>query len=157
MDKRNFDKTEDEKTDDDQHEDADGGGSGNNARHPETTLVRKLSWGSDEDAKALLRNARVTDDSNSKRAFDYIIASDIVHWPELYDLLIESFVSLSGLRTQIYLSYEQRKLERERMFFQKAHRHFHVEQIPPSDQHQDYVCKEIFIYKLTLKQGDDHL
>ncbi|CAG8445511.1 7551_t:CDS:2 [Diversispora eburnea] len=60
---------------------------------------------------------------------DYVLASDVVYEPELFDALIQTFLTIcSPKRTKIYLGYKKRGLstKEERQFFKKLQNKFHV-------------------------------
>lgn len=76
-----------------------------------TVLVQEYSWGI----------------SKSQKTFDFIICSDLVYFPELFQPLIDSLLDLSDEKTIIYLSYKKRSISKESLFFQMFGQYFDYE------------------------------
>ena len=104
--------------------------------------VVPLSWGDNEQAALLLEHAG---------SFDLIVVSDCVHWPELFEKLIDTMDALSTVQTAIYLSYEVRNFSREKEFFALAKQRFLIDILPKEELDPEFCCDEIIVFRLRRR------
>lgn len=70
--------------------------------------------------------------------FDAVLLADVVHWPELFDPLIETLNLLCGQEVEILLAYEKREFDKEVEFFAKFGEKFSFRDIKEDEQHEDF-------------------
>eukprot|EP00128_Syssomonas_multiformis_P002087 Colp12_sorted_trinity150504_noHs@9416 len=87
--------------------------------------LRSLCWGEQEQADAL------------QPPFDVVLASDVVYFPELFDILIDTLNAVCSLETVLYIAYKKRSIVKEEGFFYKMGRYFEFEEIT-----QDMIDKD---------------
>jgi len=106
----------------------------------------KLLWG---DAAAV---------SALNPPFDVVLAADCaaVVYEDAFRDLVASLVALSHADSIVLLSY-QRRHQVEDIFFEELRRWFHVELVPRSDLHPDFVSveplphiSEIMVFRLRM-------
>ncbi|KAF8970264.1 hypothetical protein BGZ46_010538 [Entomortierella lignicola] len=81
--------------------------------------VAPLAWGNSSHAESILSKGRV----------DYIVASDLVYFPELYPALLQTLREISNLDTTIIFGYKERTLEKESPFWEQFGRYFEMEAV----------------------------
>ncbi|RHZ82693.1 hypothetical protein Glove_104g33 [Diversispora epigaea] len=99
--------------------------------------IEPLKWGDWVGAKKL-------------GVIDYVLASDVVYEPELFDALIQTFLTIcSPKRTKIYLGYKKRGLstKEEKQFFKKLRNKFHITSLQDLPNINDE--SKIYIYELS--------
>ncbi|KAI9020323.1 putative methyltransferase-domain-containing protein [Hyaloraphidium curvatum] len=110
----------------------------NATRAGENVKVAELPWGKDHlDA---LRAGGL------EPPYDVVLLSDVVHWPDLFEPLMETLVAVStpagagtaGRRTAVFLAYERRDLEVEARFFHLLGQEFPFSHVKEEDQHEDF-------------------
>ncbi|KAF9971692.1 hypothetical protein BGZ73_005265 [Actinomortierella ambigua] len=82
-------------------------------------LVEPLAWGNDEHAKKLL--------AEHGGAPDFIVASDLVYFPELYPPLLQTLRDICSLKTKVLFGYKERSLWKETPFWEEFGRYFAME------------------------------
>lgn len=79
---------------------------------PENTaaeiIVDRLHWGNSTDAKRVL----------SGGAFDLVVVSDCVYFPELFGMLLDTLLEVCDGGTRVVIGYKCRSLEKEVGFWQ---------------------------------------
>ncbi|KAF9916869.1 hypothetical protein BX616_002589 [Lobosporangium transversale] len=94
--------------------------------------VKPLAWGNSTHAEKILAQGRV----------DYIVASDLVYFPELYPPLLETLKEVTDLETRIIFGYKERAHWKELPFWEQFGRFFKFEVVrieknrPSTDPHQ---------------------
>ncbi|KAG0348687.1 hypothetical protein BG004_004509 [Podila humilis] len=79
--------------------------------------VEPLAWGNSSHAAKILSQGRV----------DYIVASDLVYFPELYPPLLQTLIEISDLETRIIFGYKDREQWKETPFWEQFGRFFEIE------------------------------
>ncbi|CAG8722491.1 13153_t:CDS:2 [Dentiscutata erythropus] len=99
--------------------------------------IESLKWGDSSKAKQL-------------GVVDYVLASDVVYEPDLFDSLIQTLVTVcTPGHTKIFLGYKRRGLtkEEERSFFSKLQSKFRMSLLPDLENAADEG--QIYIYELS--------
>ncbi|KAF0441545.1 putative methyltransferase-domain-containing protein [Gigaspora margarita] len=99
--------------------------------------IKSLKWGDSSKARQL-------------GVIDYVLASDVVYEPDLFDYLIQTLVTVcTPGHTKIFLGYKRRGLtkEEERSFFSKLQSRFTMSLLPDLDNAEDEG--QIYIYELS--------
>jgi predicted nicotinamide N-methyase len=106
----------------------------------ESVEVVELAWGIEylEKAKGL------------EAPYDLILLSDCVHWPDLFQPLVDTLYALAGPETEILMAYEKRIFEDEIPFFAKLkEKGLSFKNVPESGQHPDYRGEEdIWLFRI---------
>ncbi|KAG0293310.1 hypothetical protein BGZ98_002232 [Dissophora globulifera] len=92
--------------------------------------VEPLSWGNSSHAAKILSQGHV----------DYVIASDLVYFPELYPSLLQSLQEITDLETCVIFGYKERAAWKEMPFWEQFGRFFKIEVVQiqnKSIQHKD--------------------
>ncbi|KAF9426397.1 hypothetical protein BGZ76_002785, partial [Entomortierella beljakovae] len=82
-----------------------------------TVHVEPLAWGNSSHAEKILSKGRT----------DYIVASDLVYFQELYPALLQTLREITDLDTTVIFGYKERVLERESPFWEQFGRYFTIE------------------------------
>lgn len=122
--------------------------------------VNILSWGEMahveairtllEDKGSTAANPDTACDHDSP--IDFLVVSDCVYWPELFEPLITSLIALCGKNTKFIMSYEERKPQSEGKFFELLEQAFEVQKVPFCKMHPDYRAPEISIIECHLRK-----
>jgi predicted nicotinamide N-methyase len=73
--------------------------------------VSLLKWGENEHIQNILKN--------KDKPFDYVFAADVMYAPHTHDVLIETMLKLSHLKTVFYIGYQVRLHAFEGIFFKE--------------------------------------
>ncbi|KAG0204552.1 hypothetical protein BGX28_003558 [Mortierella sp. GBA30] len=79
--------------------------------------VEPLAWGNSSHAARILSKGRV----------DYIVASDLVYFPELYPPLLQTLREIADLETRVIFGYKDRAQWKEMPFWEQFGRFFEIE------------------------------
>ncbi|KAF9414893.1 hypothetical protein BGZ94_000246 [Podila epigama] len=79
--------------------------------------IEPLEWGNSTHAAKILAQGRV----------DYIVASDLVYFPELYPPLLQTLREITDLKTRIIFGYKDREQWKEMPFWEQFGRFFEME------------------------------
>ncbi|RKO83901.1 putative methyltransferase-domain-containing protein [Blyttiomyces helicus] len=81
------------------------------------TTAAALPWGSTPPATSLLYP-------------DYLIAADVIYWPQLFTPLVDTLRELAGPQTTVVIAYRKRVPAVEEAFFELFGVHFAFEAVP---------------------------
>ncbi|KAG0092690.1 hypothetical protein BGZ93_011378 [Podila epicladia] len=79
--------------------------------------VEALAWGNSAHSEALLAQGPV----------DFVVASDLVYFPELYPPLLSTLREITTLETKVLFGYKERSLWKETPFWEEFGRFFRIE------------------------------
>ncbi|KAG0314684.1 hypothetical protein BG000_005460, partial [Podila horticola] len=79
--------------------------------------VEALAWGNSAHSEALLAQGPV----------DFVVASDLVYFPELYPPLLSTLREITTLETKVLFGYKERSLWKETPFWEEFGRFFKIE------------------------------
>ncbi|KAF9306712.1 hypothetical protein BGZ74_004157 [Mortierella antarctica] len=79
--------------------------------------VEALAWGNSAHSEALLAQGPV----------DFVVASDLVYFPELYPPLLSTLREITTLETRVLFGYKERSLWKETPFWEEFGRFFRIE------------------------------
>lgn len=79
--------------------------------------VEALAWGNSAHSEALLSQGPV----------DFVVASDLVYFPELYPPLLSTLREITTLETKVLFGYKERSLWKETPFWEEFGRFFEIE------------------------------
>ncbi|KAI9208093.1 putative methyltransferase-domain-containing protein [Polychytrium aggregatum] len=125
-------------------------------------VARALCWGDEDDCRAV--STELVDSRNtiaSARAdatlaandIDLIFGSDVVYWPHLFDLLIETLVAMASLRTEVILACRQRELSKEIAFWSKLGKYFHLSPILEWSRYwSEYKNEGFFLLRINKRE-----
>eukprot|EP00474_Spongospora_subterranea_P001541 CRZ01999.1 hypothetical protein [Spongospora subterranea] len=82
---------------------------------------------------------------------DMLICSDLFAWPDLYQALADTIMSLSSERTRVLMAYEERDVEKEGDFFRLLNKRFAISEVEPSLMHPSYSAKDLHIFQACFK------
>ncbi|KAF9099520.1 hypothetical protein BGX27_000601 [Mortierella sp. AM989] len=92
--------------------------SNDTSRQCARVLVEPLAWGNSEHATKLLSQGKI----------DYIIASDLVYFPELYPPLLQTLKEVAVVgETKVLFGYKERAPWKESPFWEEFGRFFEIE------------------------------
>ncbi|KAF9177050.1 hypothetical protein BGZ49_005802, partial [Haplosporangium sp. Z 27] len=98
--------------------DSSSSSSSKNTRQCAHVLVEPLAWGNSEHAQKLLSQGQI----------DYIIASDLVYFPELYPPLIQTLKEVTVVgETKVLFGYKERAPWKESPFWEEFGRFFEID------------------------------
>ncbi|KAF9342363.1 hypothetical protein BGX26_007696, partial [Mortierella sp. AD094] len=90
----------------------------NTTRQCAHVLVEPLAWGNSEHATKLLSAGKI----------DYIVASDLVYFPELYPPLLQTLKEVTVVgETKVLFGYKERAPWKETPFWEEFGRYFDIE------------------------------
>ncbi|KAF9090675.1 hypothetical protein BGX29_011346 [Mortierella sp. GBA35] len=106
--------------------------------------VEPLAWGNSDHARAILEGSR----SEAAGRVDYIVASDLVYFPELYPPLLQTLKEITRVgETKVIFGYKERALWKESPFWEEFGRFFEIE-VVRIERHPTKDDKD------TKKEGD---
>ncbi|KAG2234148.1 hypothetical protein INT48_002311 [Thamnidium elegans] len=121
-------------------------------------IVDRLHWGNSADAHRIL----------SGGAFDLVVVSDCVYFPELFGMLLDTLLDVCDLNTQVVIGYKCRSLEKEVGFWQDYFgRYFRYEPVRNQIKNEEEGCQllgaeeQLFVFVGTkrpenqVKAADD--
>ncbi|KAI1300855.1 hypothetical protein EDD11_005924 [Mortierella claussenii] len=80
-------------------------------------VVEPLEWGNSSHAAKILTQGRI----------DYIVASDLVYFPELYPPLLQTLREIADMETRVIFGYKDRAQWKEMPFWEQFGRFFEIE------------------------------
>ncbi|XP_046447702.1 protein N-lysine methyltransferase METTL21D-like [Daphnia pulex] len=110
--------------------------------------AKAFEWGSDISSIV----------PNSNEGFHIVLAADCIYYKESLDAFVKTLEDLSshcngGVKTEIYISYEDRESEEKKSliydFFEKIKKTCNIFKIPFEDYREDFRCEDIHIFKIT--------
>ncbi|KAG0260757.1 hypothetical protein BG011_001654 [Mortierella polycephala] len=99
-----------------------------------TVNVEPLAWGNSEHAKRILLSKQDADGDNNTLnnggdgIVDFVVASDLVYFPELYPPLLQTLREITEVgKTRIIFGYKERSMWKETPFWEEFGRYFEIE------------------------------
>ncbi|KAG0326790.1 hypothetical protein BGZ99_008993 [Dissophora globulifera] len=86
--------------------------------------IEPLAWGNSSHSNAIISQGKV----------DYVVASDVTYFPELYPQLLQTLRDIADLDTKIIIVYEERAQWKEASFWEQFGRFFEIEVVRIKNQ-----------------------
>ncbi|KAG0204543.1 hypothetical protein BGX28_003549 [Mortierella sp. GBA30] len=110
-----------------------------------TVKVEPLAWGNSEHAQRILGDGGV----------DFVVASDLVYFPELYPPLLQTLREITKAgETKVVFGYKERALWKESPFWEEFGRYFEVE-VVRIERHAGKKAKNEEDRENNQGQGDE--
>ncbi|KAF9584175.1 hypothetical protein BGW38_007330 [Lunasporangiospora selenospora] len=82
-----------------------------------TVTAEALAWGDSEQAKRILSQGKI----------DFVIASELVYFPEMYPQLLQTLKEVTDMETRVIFGYKERAFWKELPFWEQFGRFFEME------------------------------
>ncbi|KAG0229623.1 hypothetical protein BGW41_002924 [Actinomortierella wolfii] len=112
-----------------------------------SVLVEPLAWGNQDHSKRLL--------DEHGGAPDFIVASDLVYFPELYPPLLQTLREITSLQTKVLFGYKERSLWKETPFWEEFGRYFSIDVVRITKHKKPEQGSEDTEDKLHSQKHDD--
>ncbi|KAG0363180.1 putative methyltransferase-domain-containing protein [Gamsiella multidivaricata] len=89
--------------------------------------IEPLAWGNSSHAAKILSRGRV----------DYVVASDLVYFPELYPPLLQTLREITDLETRVIFGYKERAIWKEMPFWEQFGRFFEIDVVQTEMKNRD--------------------
>lgn len=122
------------------------------------TCKTKQTQQNGHDVEIVAEKLDWTTDVSIRRPPDVILIADCIHWPEMFQPLITTLLSLTSsspsTSTVILIAYERREFGVEASFFKMLGEHFTFTHIPETQQHPVYSSDDIYLFIARRKQSN---
>ncbi|KAI9137001.1 putative methyltransferase-domain-containing protein [Paraphysoderma sedebokerense] len=92
--------------------------------------------------------------SSSSSTNDLIFFSDLIHWPNLFQPLVDTLLSLTSPSSNdqyILFAYERREFDMELEFFRILGQHFYFRNLKIEELDPDWNCDDVWVFLARRK------